>query len=83
MKYKKIIEELILINIEENIDYYCERGYFRYLKEIAKETKTKKETYKKMNNKKIFSKLMKETINDIKRIPYIYDFNYYVEKDLK
>lgn len=82
MKYK-IIKELIFINIEENIDYYYEQGYFKYLKELVEKTKTKKEIYIKMNNKKIFSKLMKETIKDIKKIPYIYDFNYNAEKNLK
>lgn len=82
MKYK-IIKELILINIEENIDYYCERGYFKSLNKLAEKAKTKKEIYKKMNNKKIFSKLMKETLKEINRIPYIYDFNYYADENLK
>lgn len=82
-RIRRLIEELILINIKENIDYYFEEdGYFKYLKNLLSKVENEYECYRLINKEKVYNKLMKDTIKDIRKIPYIYDFRYFLEEDL-
>lgn len=82
-RVKEIIEELILINIKENIDYYFEEEeYFKYLKKIIERVDSEYECYRLINKDKVYKELMKDTIKDIRKLPYIYDFKYFAEEDL-
>lgn len=81
-RIRRLIEELILINIKENIDYYFEEEYFKYLKKLLAKVDNEYECYRLINKDKVYRKLMKDTIKDIRRIHYIYDFRYFMNEDL-
>ena len=82
-RMRRLIEELILINIKENIDYYFEEEeYFKYLKKLLAKVDNEYEYYRLINKDKVYRKLMKDTIKDIRRIHYIYDFRNFMNEDL-
>ena len=81
-RIRRLIEELILINIKENIDYYFEEEYFKYLKKILAKVDNENECYKLINKDKVYKKLMEDTIKDIRKLPYICDFRYFINEDL-
>ena len=82
-RIRRLIEELILINIKENIDYYFEEDeYFKYLKKLLAKVDNEYECYRFINKDKVYKKLMEDTIKDIKKFPYIYDFRYFMNEDL-
>lgn len=82
-RIRRLIEELILINIKENMDYYFEDDeYFKYLKKLLAKVDNEYECYRLINKDKVYRKLMEDTMNDIKKFPYIYDFRYSLEENL-
>lgn len=82
-RIRRLIEELILINIKDNIDYYFEEeDYFKYLKKLLVKVDNEYECYKLINKDKVYKKLMEDTIKDIRKLPYIYDFRYFINEDL-
>ena len=83
-RIRRMMEELIMINIKENMDYYFEDDeYFRLLKRIISYVNNEYECYELISNDKLYKKLMQETINDIKKLPYIYDFRYFSEENFE
>ena len=83
-RIRRIMEELILISIKENIDYYFDdEGYFRLLKKIIEKVKDEYECYELISKDKLYKKLMQETIKDIKKLPYIYNFRYFSEENFE
>ena len=77
-KIKSIMEELILINIKENIDYYYKKTEkFKKLKKLIEKVETEKELFDYITRNEIgFMEIVKETINDLTKLPEIYDFVY-------
>mgnify|MGYP006972537576 FL=1 len=82
-RIRNLLEELILVNIKENIDYYFEKEeYFKYLKSLLAKVDNENECYELLNNDNVYKSLMKDTIKDIRRLPYVYDFRYFLNEDL-
>ena len=82
-RIRNLLEELILVNTKENIDYYFEKEeYFKYLKSLLAKVDNENECYELLNNDNVYKSLMKDTIKDIRRLPYVYDFRYFLNEDL-
>ena len=82
-RIRNLLEELILVNIKENIDYYFEKEeYFKYLKSLLAKVDNENECYELINDDNVYKSLMKDTIKDIRRLPYVYDFRYFLNEDL-